>query len=163
MVNMNKTIVIINGVAQSGKDTFIGYCSKYTNVTNISSIDVLNQCARLLGWNGDKTNEYRAFMSHFKQLANEFNNHSFEYCKQAIENHNEGILFLHIREPKEILKLKELYPEIITMLVCRDVSIPNNDSDKGVNLLDYQYVVFNNSSLEHLEWEAHAFICGLYY
>ena len=52
---MEKRIIIINGSGGVGKDTFVEYCSEFTNVKNISSVDKVKEAAKILvGWNGEK-------------------------------------------------------------------------------------------------------------
>ena len=48
-------IIIINGTGGSGKDTFVSYCADCVKVFNISAVDVVKEAARVLGWEGEKS------------------------------------------------------------------------------------------------------------
>lgn len=74
---MEKQIVIINGTGGSGKDTFVQFCSKYNKVMNFSSIDKVKEIARLIGWDGKKTEKDRKFLSDLKKLTTEYNDMAF--------------------------------------------------------------------------------------
>lgn len=156
--------IIINGIAKSGKDTFIDYCAKYIPIINISSIDQLNSFAKEIGWNGKKTDEYRKFISELKKLVVQFNDAPTKYILEQIElyKEDEGLIFIHIREPEEINKIKQLVPCFV-VLIERDVSIPKNDSDQGVlEFQEYDFTIKNNSDLNALERSAKCFLDALF-
>ena len=67
----SKQIVIINGTGGCGKDTFVSFVSKYKRVYNFSSIDKVKEIAKLIGWNGGKTDKDRKFLSDLKKLTTE--------------------------------------------------------------------------------------------
>ena len=72
-----KKIVVINGSGGSGKTTFVSMVKKYASVCEISSVERIKQAATLLGWNGDKTEKDRKFLSDLKFLSSAYNNLSF--------------------------------------------------------------------------------------
>ena len=67
----SKQIVIINGTGGCGKDTFVSFVSKYKRVYNFSSIDKVKEIAKLIGWDGGKTDKDRKFLSDLKKLTTE--------------------------------------------------------------------------------------------
>ena len=105
---INKTKIIINGSGGVGKDTFIDYCRIFANVTNISSVDKIKEAAKLLGWNGGKTEDDRKFLSDMKVLSTGYNNFPYEYLKKNIEKFMEdrssNVLFMHIENQKKLIK-----------------------------------------------------------
>ena len=155
---MNKMIVIINGSGGCGKDTVVSIFSKYKNVENVSSIDVIRECARMLGCNS-KTEEDRLFLSNLKQLSSDFYNHPVVYMSSKIDNFilsDNDIIFLHIREPEEIKEIVNIYKDFIptkTMLVVRDSvkHINSNKSDAEVYDFDYDITIHNDHDLKSLE------------
>lgn len=155
-----KTIIIVNGMARSGKDTFCDIVyNKYQNrrfqVLKISSVDQIKECAKILGWDGiSKTLIDRKFLSDLKDLATEYCDSPFKYeLKRIKEFYNldkPGVLFIHIREPEEIAKLKQKYPDIRTVLV-RNPNVPvinNNTGDASVENYVYDYYIDNDGTLE---------------
>ena len=100
---MNKRIIVINGTGGSGKDTFVEFVSKYKKVFNFSSIDKVKEVARVIGWEGKKTEKDRKFLSDLKKLTTEYNDMAFNSIKDAVQkfySSDEEIMFIHIREPE---------------------------------------------------------------
>lgn len=169
---MDKQIFIINGSGGTGKDTFIKILeeilyedivwSRDQNlVVNFSSVDKVKEIARIIGWNGEKTERNRKFLSELKQLCIDYNDMPFNSIKEKANEflHSNSIfLFLHIREPKEIEKAKQSF-KAKTMLIKRDVieHIISNESDKNVYDYEYDIVIDNNGTLENLETKAEHF------
>jgi hypothetical protein len=164
---MSKKIVIINGSGGVGKDTFVNFCSKYTGVVNISSVDVIKSAASILGWDGGKTENDRKFLSDLKLLATDYNDHSFNYIKECIKrfkyNEHSNILFIHLREPGEIEKLKNEFPEIITLLITNKnvQGISSNMADANVDSYEYNYTIPNDDTLSDLDAIACSFVNGV--
>ena len=158
---MNKKIVIINGTGGSGKDTFVEFVSKYCKVFNFSSVDKVKEIARMVGWNGGKTEKDRKFLSDLKKLTTEYNDMAFESIKSAVqefENSDNEIMFIHIREPEEITRAVKAF-DAKALLVRRtglDI-ITSNYSDASVENYNYDYVV-ENTTLEELDISAKDFV-----
>lgn len=158
---MKKRIVIINGTGGSGKDTFIDFCKKYAKVMNASSIDKVKEIAKLVGWDGGKTDKDRKFLADLKHLTTEYNDMAFNDIKKSVKkflDNDDEILFIHIREPKEIEKAKKEF-NAVTLLVKREglENIETNDADKNVDNYSYDYIIYN-STLEKLENDAKKFV-----
>ena len=155
-----KNIIVINGYATSGKDTFVELVSKYNKVYNFSSIDKVKEIARLIGWNGQKDERNRKFLSDLKKLTTNYNDMSFNSIKEAINDFNSSskeIMFIHIREPEEIKKVVEEF-NAKTLFIKRDniKKVTSNSSDASVEDYNYDYVI-NNTTLEELEKQASEF------
>lgn len=113
---MNKQIFIINGSGGVGKDTFVDLVSielndimkRFHTVINFSSVDKLKQIAKEIGWNGEKTEKDRKFLSDLKELTSQYCDMSFqsmtEKVNEFMSDENSIFLFLHIREPEEIAR-----------------------------------------------------------
>ncbi len=161
---MEKQIIIINGTGGSGKDTFVELCSKYCQVTNFSAIDKIKEIAKIIGWQGDKSEKSRKFLSDLKKLTIDFNDMPFNCTKEAINNFlasDSEILFIHIREPEEIAKVVNAF-NAKTLLIKRVglENISTNYSDASVDNYDYDYII-ENSTLASLENHAQNFIFEL--
>lgn len=157
----NKEIIVINGTGGSGKDTFVEFCMKYAKVKNFSSIDKVKEIARLIGWDGQKREKDRKFLSDLKKLTTEYNNMPFNSIKDAIDefnNSDDEILFIHVREPEEIKKVVDAFGAN-TLLVKRVglANIESNYSDANVDNYPYDYVIENNT-LEQLDSAALNFV-----
>jgi len=163
--------VIINGSGGVGKDTFVEFCKNYArsykisfwcDVYNYSSVDIIKDAAKVLGWDGGKTEKDRKFLADLKQLAKEYNNCSIKYmakkyndCKSITKSAVTAgtyILFFHIREPEEIEEFKNYVKNPITVLVRRDntKAITSNSSDANVENYVYDRIIENNGSLDDL-------------
>lgn len=147
-----KKVIIINGKGGVGKDTFCNAISQYYTTSNISSIDTYKHIAKELGWNGGKDLKSRKFLSDLKQLSTSYNNRPFKEAIQkilAFEENSKEILFIHIREIKEIEKVvdfcKLIDIDCKTLLIKskRIDSNLGNDSDDNVEKYEYDYV-YNN-------------------
>lgn len=158
---MTKKIVIINGSAGCGKDTFIEFVSKYALVTNFSSIDKVKEIAKQIGWDGQKTEKDRKFLSDLKKLTTEYNDMAFKSIDEAVRDFHKSaaeLLFIHIREPEEIKKVVKNF-EAMTLLIKRDNFLPiqSNYSDANVENYEYDYVI-TNTTLEELDKQALKFV-----
>ena len=161
---MQKQIIIINGTGGCGKDTFVQYVSKYKKVKNFSSVDKVKEVAKLIGWQGSKDEKDRKFLSDLKRLTTDYNDMSFNDTLMAVDSFldsDDEIMFIHIREPREIERTKDRV-NAITLLIQRvgHENICSNTSDRDVNEYNYDYIISNNT-LEELEENAKEFIASL--
>lgn len=158
---MEKITIIINGVGGCGKDTLIEILSNYHKVKNISSITPVKEIASCCGWNGEKTDKARKFLSDLKQLLTEFNEFPMQYLLKEQEeflSFDEEILFVHIREPHEIEKFKNASKTLTyTLLVTPREDLQNkvygNKSDDEVNNYEYDFIFANDKPLDIIEKE----------
>lgn len=168
-------IVVINGTGGSGKDTFVDFCMEHITdkenymIHNVSSVDKIKEAAIVLGWNGAKTEKDRKFLSDLKILTEEYNDGNFKYMlerynqmKLADSIEMKGILFLHIREPKEIQRIVDTFAKnkVITLLITsnRVKDIKSNMADAGVYDYEYNITLHNDGTLEQLQEAAKSFI-----
>ena len=145
---MEKRVIIINGTGGSGKDTFVSFCSEFTDVINISSVDIVKEAARILvGWNGEKDEKSRKLLVELKQLSIKYNDAPTKYIKKKYEefkNSSSKYLFIHIREVKEIEKIKNLLNAKTLLIKNPRVSlITSNESDGNVYKYHYDFVIEN--------------------
>lgn len=164
---MNKHFFILNGVASSGKDEFKICLNKIVPTYSISSVDKVKKACSILGWDGKKDENGRLALSEFKDLAVKHFNHSYKYIenelKYFLEETNPFVIFtVDVREPKEIELLKNCF-NFKTILIIRDSisHIPNNNSDRNVKNFNYDYVIYNNGTIEDLYGKVKDFVYNL--
>lgn len=157
-----------------GKDTFVKFVSdelndimkRFHTVSNFSSVDKVKDIAREIGWNGEKTEKDRKFLSDLKALTNDYCDMPFKSMKNKVneflENKENTILFLHIREPDEINRVVEEF-RAKTILIVRDSvnHIISKISDKNVFDYNYDFVIKNNGTLDELKNKAKEFVENL--
>lgn len=85
-----------------------------------------------------------------------------EKVEHFMTSSNAALLFLHIREPEEIEKVRKTF-EAKTILVKRDSikQIISNMADKNVFKYQYDIVIKNNGSLDDLKKKSIEFINDL--
>ena len=160
---MKKQIFIINGSGGCGKDTFISFVSDEAEnpIMNFSSIDKVKEIAKIIGWNGKKTEKDRKFLSDLKILCTAYNNMPFNSMRNKVtefNNNNAEILFLHIREPEEIDKAKTAFGAKTILIKRNDIKhIVSNMADRNVFNYKYDIVVNNDSDLDSFKNKAITF------
>lgn len=171
---MKQQIFIINGSGGVGKDAFVEEVRNQTKtnlstkVDNYSSVSKVKEIAKIIGWDGAKTEKDRKFLSDLKLLTTEYNDMPLNDMKRFANSvMNDGvdiskILFLHIREPEEIAKAVSEFKEYNakTILVKRDSvkHITSNMADENVYNYNYDIVINNNGTLEDLKVKANCFL-----
>lgn len=166
-------VIIINGVGQCGKDTFIEYAgdfffAKRMSVLNYSTVETPKDIGKeyfdadpnnkseknrqlwqklkeLLVWYDDiPLKEIEGIICDMKSAANQW----------GAENGKN--LFIHCREPQEIKKIEDLCKrkdvKFISLLITRKEAVcPDNPSDKAVNNWNYDFHYSNDGSLTSLK------------
>lgn len=154
---MDKIVVIINGKGGAGKDTLCDAAAKHYCVVNVSSIDPIKAIAAQHGWNGEKDDKARKFLSDLKRAFTEYNdlpNRWLEEQANAFAASNAEILFVHIREGSQIEDFKHrVKGKCITLLIrsSRTETTYGNASDDDVENYPYDYVYQNDKPLPEAE------------
>lgn len=153
---MNKTIlVLINGYAGVGKDTFVDFCQQYAEtkgykVCNLHRSDAPKAALKSLGWDGVKDAETREILKamidymEIKGLLNKYLEQQIELHKAHYEKDN--IVFYHVRDPEVIYSLMEKYinnPAIrpISLLIKRDIENPEEPQEWWGDLEKAEYTM----------------------
>lgn len=156
---MNKAVIIINGAGGVGKDTLCALAKKHFKVKNISSVDPIKEIAAICGWQGEKTDKARKFLSDLKMLTVNYNDFPTNWAKARYDEFmlgDEEILFVHIREPEEIEKfVKATKGKAKSLLIrggerTRHTSY-GNASDDGVENYEYDYYFTNDRDITETE------------
>lgn len=169
-----RKVFIINGSGGKGKDQFVTFCFKELKNTyneidcvNVSTVDRAKAVATYLGWNGEKTEKDRAFLSDIKDALTKWKDiPNGEVIDKFIVTSffsKNFIMFIHCREPEAIDDLKarigEHGGEAETILVRRESvpSIESNHADRDVENYNYDWIIENNKGLDDLEETAICF------
>lgn len=160
---VSRPIFIINGSGSKGKDQFVEDVNQFISVYNVSSVDIIKEMARNVGWNGSKTEKDRKFLADLKTLCTEYNDSPYKYifrCVTMFRNTSlQDAMFIHIREPKEIERaVKQFGAKTILVKSDRVEDIASNPADAGVYDYNYDYVIENNGTLEDLKNKAEEFV-----
>ena len=156
---MEKTVIVINGAGGVGKDTLCEFAEKHFKVMNVSSITPIKEIAAMCGWQGEKTDKARKFLSDLKALSIEYNDYptlwATERYKDFLESDYE-IMFLHVREGEEIAKFVRATDGRAKTLLVRGGSRMTkanygNVSDDMVENYPYDFYFVNDKSLEEAE------------
>lgn len=174
---MIKHVIIVNGAPESGKTSFHEFCEEYISDAELgeslldSSINPIKDVARMLGWDGEKSDYWRSVLSLLKNIWISSCDGPTKYIvKKVLDADSNTIrlscdnmfLFFDIRESKEIQKAKEVFESLEfldirfhTVIVRRGESKKHgNDSDDNVENYDYEYAISNDGSLNDLKNEA---------
>jgi hypothetical protein len=154
-----KLIIVINGRSGVGKDTLINFTAGKYSVKNVSSVDPIRRIAYTAGWDGVKDAKWRKMMIDVKKALIEYNDFPTKYlvkeCGEFLHDSlkpQRRILFVHIREPEEIIKFRNAVAELSrennfvfkTLLVTRE-SAYNFKIVQDDELLNLKYdIVFAN-------------------
>lgn len=156
---MEKTVIVINGAGGVGKDTLCEFAEKHFKVMNVSSITPIKEIAAMCGWQGEKTDKARKFLSDLKALSIEYNDYptlwATERYKEFLLSDYE-IMFLHVREGVEIEKFVRATEGRAKTLLIRGgsrmtKSSYGNVSDDMVENYPYDYYFVNDKTLEEAE------------
>lgn len=154
---MNKYIFVTNGMARSGKDTFAALMNEFVPTKKYSSIGYIKEIAKLCGWNGQKNEKSRKFLSDLKVLTSQYNDLPFKRIQKQINEFNKdekyNVLLIDIREPEEIKKLCNVYGSVKTILIIRNSvkNITSNMADAGVFDYDYDFIIENNGTIDEFK------------
>lgn len=93
-----RKIIIINGGAGVGKDTFVRLCQNIDpTIQNLSSVDYVREVAHELGWSGEKDDKARRFLSDLKKAMMLYNGAPFYKVFETINDFDENAtVFLNL-------------------------------------------------------------------
>ena len=160
-----KKVFILNGSGGVGKDTFVEMVGEIIAVKHISIVDPIKKAAKGLGWDNDKSERGRRFLSDLKDLSDGYNNFNMAYVMNEIgyflnKESNEKMLFVDVRNPAQIQQIVNEFPEVQTILVTRKSVSPiiTNHHDANVFNMKYNYTIKNDGNLDDLREEAKRFV-----
>lgn len=158
---MKKLAIVINGSGGVGKDTLCELAAKHFRVMNVSSITPIKEIAARCGWNGEKDDPARKFLSDLKRITIDYNDFPTKWAMERylefLKSEDE-IFFLHIREGEEIAKFVAATDGKAKTLLVRGGDRMNktsygNVSDDAVENYNYDYYFVNDKSIDMAESE----------
>lgn len=169
-------IFIVNGAPGCGKTSFEVFCKQAALkrgrlVEMYSTIDFVKDIAHKCGWDGKKTLENRKFLSDLKDLLTEWNDVPFKKTIEAVQSieshweiyevwHEENMIFIDCREPREIRRLCEQLnaKSILIRRETNENAEASNHADRDILNYNYDIIIDNNGTLAELEQKAEKFV-----
>ncbi len=158
-------IIMVNGMCESGKDTFVNFCKECNvNTASISVIDYIKDLAnREFYCDGEKTQRTRLFYSDLLDLLEEWDDIPNKKVDEFINQNDDKIIFVFSRSPETIKRYVDKYGAK-TLIVHRDISgekvTYSNHADNPANILNYtyDYQIYNYQDLDFLKKQAEIFM-----
>ena len=164
------SIYVVNGAAGSGKTTFEENVKKIIgdDCYILSTITPIKEIMTTIGWDGRKDLESRKLMSDLKDLLTKYNDFSFNYICNKIEEiqaeyysyEQFPTFFVDCREPEEIKRLCDKLDA--KSLLIRRASAENKETSNhaDANVLNYNYdiIIENNGDLRDYAYKALEFV-----
>jgi hypothetical protein len=156
-------------VGGSGKDTWASLLNKYIPTLKYSIVDLPKEAAKVLGWDGGKTEKDRRFLSDIMDLSTDYNDAPFKDVLSLVtvfKNNKDyteyKALIIDMRDPKDIARAVETFgAETILIRNPNVKKIESNHADRDVENYKYDYIIENDGTLEQLERVAKLFVCDV--
>lgn len=172
MSDIKKVCIVVNGKPRSGKDTVVKFMSstfqyKRWSTWAYSSITPVKSLIAHTGIDiSKKTDEDRALMSEIGMALEKHSEWRTNCCADAVAErllHSDDkstVVFVHMREPKLIIKFKNAIERKVSDVIFKTLFVErkkvqlvtSNESDAGVYDMVYDYTMFNDDSLQALEF-----------
>jgi len=177
---MKTILVIVNGVSQSGKDSFVNFAVEHLKtrgcpVLKHSTIDTPKEMAKIAGWNGTKNPASREMLEELKQWwIKHFDGPRVQVgetvrCLSEINPISNpdavAVVFTMCREPDEIKKMVDWCAEVgyIYHTVCIIARGDTISKDVAVEQYEYSEYIPNDQDLHQLNLKAMQFVNVLMY
>jgi len=171
-VENTMNVILLNGVARSGKDTVIDMLAENPDVQVISAsiIDPVKYLLSLTGWDKrDKSPIARKTLSDVYEATMNYNLFPLEASMKfllselkQLDPFKDILVVIVARSPDAINIYKtrfESYGAPVTTVVVRNTTaektIPDNVGDQSVFTMDYDMEIYNDGSLDDLRTKVH--------
>lgn len=153
-------VIVINGMGGVGKSSFVSLCHEINpSVIETSTVDFVKEIALQAGWNGNKDEIGRKFLSELKDALEHYYDIPNQKVDKFIESHPDNIIFVNAREPRNIQYYKDKYNAITVLVINPNAKqVQGNHADE--NVYDYIYDIYieNNGNLLQLKETAKTFL-----
>lgn len=166
------SIYVTNGAPGAGKTTFEENVKAIVGDSCyiLSTITPIKEVAKTLGWNGAKDLKNRKFLSDLKDLLTKYNDYSFNYICNKVEEiqseyygfSNFPTVFIDCREPQEIKRLCDTLgaKSLLIRRASAENSETSNHADAEVLNYNYDIIIENDGDLRDLALTAFDFVEG---
>jgi hypothetical protein len=160
-----RTVIIINGYPNAGKDTFVQMFTDFNvDTDNFHTSTPAKEALKHMGWdgdfNGDKPKDIRDALAGMMRMSYELFDGPTKWIKGQVMNGVAKYSFVHCREPYNIANIKEQLEKagfkVLTLCIRKkqDDKVYTNYSDNVVMDYEYDEYVSNDGDLEALKWKA---------
>lgn len=167
-------VIVVNGPPRAGKDTLIGFMGQHLNDARIqweefSSIDPVKEMLTKAGFYlTKKTEADRKLLAVVGEAVEEHSQWRTQQCLEKIADfdstyNNEGVVFLHIREPENIKRVRDALNmagatgikfRTVFLSSSRAENVTSNEADRRVAEMEYNRYALNDGSLDELNEKA---------
>ena len=168
-LNSDIPIIIVNGCGGVGKDEFVKSLDELITVFSYSTIDTYKKIAKeSFDWDEVKDEKGRKLLSDLKLAGINYNDAPLKEFKDVYTDINRSCLAdvftCMCRDIGEIKKIKNEFPDTITVLVTnnRVQHISSNVADDNVYNYQYDYIINNDSTIDVLKESAKTFILDVF-
>lgn len=162
-------VIAINGMGGVGKDEFVNACrGDSRDIYNLSMIDAVKSMALAIGWDGNKDEKGRTFLSNIKDSLAEYCDYPYYTISQHIKEISEGfkdseaIVFVHAREAQDIVRLVMDFNAFVVLIrrpsVEREQVYTNHADLDVLEYHPYDYIYWNVGDIEKLKKDAEDFL-----
>lgn len=157
-------VIVINGMGGVGKSTFISLCHEIDpRVIETSTVDFVKEIALQAGWDGNKDEDGRKFLSDLKDTMERYHDIPNKKVNEFIKAHPDNIIFANAREPHNIKYYQDKYnARAVIVTNPNAVKIQGNHADENVEDYDYDVAINNSGTLEDLRKTAKWFLTNCF-
>ncbi len=157
-------VIVINGMGGVGKSTFISLCNEIDpRVIETSTVDFVKEIALQAGWDGNKDEDGRKFLSDLKDAMERYHDIPNKKVNEFIKAHPDNIIFVNAREPHNIKYYQDKYnARAVIVTNPNAVKIQGNHADENVEDYDYDVAINNSGTLEDLRKTAKWFLTNCF-
>lgn len=158
---MKRVLIVVNGTARAGKDSFVEFVSSVMEEHGIcsslvSSVDNVKEAAKLLGWDGTKDELGRKFLSDLKDMSTSYYDGPTKYMLSRIGSCKCQVMFFMIREPEEIHKFVKITGAKTVVIRRHSAEAMSYCNHADLNVLEYVYddEIMNDAGIPELSAKA---------
>ena len=161
---MQKQVIILNGMARSGKGEVYNILNSKVLCEQYSIVDPVRDFLKRIGVpDNAKSEEWRKLVSDIKLLLEAYGDIPYQCCREKILDFLRcspaRFLCIDMREEQDIARVKEEFGAIITLVRRNGVkTINSNPADANVYNIKYDYTILNNEGFSELDNETDKFI-----
>lgn len=156
-------VIVINGMGGVGKSSFVSLCHEIdSRVIETSTVDFVKEIAIQAGWDGNKDETGRRFLSDLKDAMERYDDIPNKKIDEFIKEHPDNIIFVNAREPHNITYYQEKYGAISVLVKNPNATqVQGNHADENVYDYIYDLYIENSGDLNLLKETAEFFLDNL--